>query len=193
MNWLAHLHLSGEEPALRVGGLLADFVRGVDLAQLAPDLRAGVELHRRVDRFTDSHPAFRCTRRRLFAHFGHYAGVVADVAFDHVLARDWSHWSAEPLPAFSERVFAELQARDTDLTPALRKAWPRMRSVDLFVSYRTLSGTARALAGLARRTRRGQALESALPQLRRHAAGIERDFCEFFPEIQEWALRVHGV
>ena len=43
MNFLAHAFLAGDDPALRVGGLIGDFVKGPLPAGLAPDL-AGSEL-----------------------------------------------------------------------------------------------------------------------------------------------------
>jgi len=79
MNYLAHLHLGGQLPAQLLGSLYGDFVKGRLQGQFSPQIEAAIQLHRSIDRFTDSHPLvgealsrFSQTRRR-------YAGIVLDV------------------------------------------------------------------------------------------------------------------
>ena len=59
MNWLAHLRLAPDEPLVRLGNLAGDFVRGVDVSSLHPDVRRGVLQHRAIDRFVDDHSVHR--------------------------------------------------------------------------------------------------------------------------------------
>lgn len=79
MNYLAHLHLGGQRPGQLLGSLYGDFVKGRLQGQFAPEVEAAIQLHRRIDVFTDRHPLvdialgrFSDTRRR-------YAGIVLDV------------------------------------------------------------------------------------------------------------------
>ena len=54
MNYLAHIFLSGSSPKSRIGGFVADAVKGrYDNYPLAMQL--GIWLHRKVDEFTDNH------------------------------------------------------------------------------------------------------------------------------------------
>ena len=53
MNHFAHCVLAQPAEESVVGNLLGDFARGVELAALNPAVRAGLENHRAVDRFTD--------------------------------------------------------------------------------------------------------------------------------------------
>lgn len=57
LNYLAHLYLADRTGTSPAGAILGDHVRG----RLEPDTRTGVRsgivLHRRVDHFTDHHPA----------------------------------------------------------------------------------------------------------------------------------------
>ena len=76
MNYLAHLHLGGQLPGQLLGSLYGDFVKGRLQGQFSPQIEAAIQLHRSIDRFTDSHPLvgealsrFSLTRRR-------YAGIV---------------------------------------------------------------------------------------------------------------------
>jgi len=55
MNYLAHLLLAGENPEHRLGGLMADFVRGriETLSQHYPEgVVQGIIDHRGIDSFT---------------------------------------------------------------------------------------------------------------------------------------------
>ena len=59
MNYFAHLVLAQPTVESTVGNLLGDFARGVDRANLPTSIKAGLDNHRAVDRFTDSHPTIR--------------------------------------------------------------------------------------------------------------------------------------
>ena len=105
MNWLAHLHLARDSDAALLGALLGDFALGTS----GLDCWGAVEhreilVHRRVDRFTDTHPAVEALRARFPDGRRRYAGIVLDLYFDHCLARDWSRWSDTALDAFTARV-----------------------------------------------------------------------------------------
>ena len=90
MNFLAHALLSGEAEADRVGGLMGDFVKGPLPAGLPPDLAAGVALHRAIDSFADRHPAFAASRARVSPGRRRVGGILVDLFYDHLLARDWA-------------------------------------------------------------------------------------------------------
>jgi len=101
MNFLAHAVLAGPDTALRVGGLMGDFIRGPLPGRLPLQIAAGVELHRRIDGFTDAHPAFRRSCARVGPLRRHCAGVMVDMFCDHFLASHWARFSDEPLDAFA--------------------------------------------------------------------------------------------
>ena len=97
MNFLAHLHLADPDPALMLGGVVADFARNPEVAALPADVQAGVRLHRLIDGFTDRHPVVHRSIGRVAGRLGWFAGIVIDIYYDHILARDWATYSAEPL------------------------------------------------------------------------------------------------
>ena len=88
MNFLAHAWLAGESPALVVGGVFGDWVKGPLPGTLPADLARGVALHRAIDAFAETHPAFRASRARVSAARRCYAGVLVDIFWGHLLARD---------------------------------------------------------------------------------------------------------
>lgn len=65
MNFLAHAYLSGDNPALVVGGVVGDWIKGTLPGVLPADLARGVALHRAIDSFAESHLAFRNSRARV--------------------------------------------------------------------------------------------------------------------------------
>ena len=54
MNYLAHFHLAGDDPAMIGGALLGDFVKGSLGGEYHRDLERGIRLHRRIDAFSDT-------------------------------------------------------------------------------------------------------------------------------------------
>lgn len=185
MNFLAHLHVAAGSEQLLAGAVLADFVKGRLPGGLPPALAAGVELHRRVDSFTDRHPLARQSRRRLPAANRRAAGIAVDIVYDHFLARHWRRFADEPLPAFAARCYACLEAHAAavpDALPLIRA----MRAGDWLCGYRELAAAQRALARTARRLRRPDLLAGAPEALAREQAGLETDFLAFYPELQRF-------
>lgn len=189
MNFLAHLYLSAHDEDLLLGQLLGDFLEPGWKQTLSPGIQAGVRLHQKVDFFTDTHPVFGVSRRRLPEPYRRYAGVLVDVFYDHVLARRWDDYSpGEPLDAFIQRSYATLERRRDDLTPRLRRTLPAIIRYDWLGSYRRVDGIARTLRGLSRRLRFPNPLAEAVSVLETDYPGFENDFRQFFPELQAFVL-----
>ena len=119
MNFLAHSALAFGDPALLAGQFAGDFVRGRDLSAFPTRVARGIRLHRRVDAFTDAHPAVVAARRAFEPDLRRHAGIVVDVVFDHLLARAWSAPGGRSLVAHAEWVDAALAAHEHALPPAL--------------------------------------------------------------------------
>ena len=186
MNYLAHAWLARQSDDAILGAILGDFVHGqAALADWPPAVRAEILRHRRIDQFTDTHPAV-VAARGLFdvAGLRRYAGIVLDVQFDHCLARDWNRWSDTPLDAFTARVYRVLREHDARLPARLRAIAPRMAAHDWLGSYRQRDNVDRAVHGIATRlSRHGQRLVECLPLLRANEAAIDAGFESFFPDL----------
>ena len=65
MNFLAHAYLAGDTRALVVGGVVGDWIKGTLPGALPADLARGVALHRAIDSFAETHPAFQASRQRM--------------------------------------------------------------------------------------------------------------------------------
>lgn len=188
MNWLAHLRLAPRAPLLRLGNLCGDFVAGVELAALHPDLRRGIAQHRAVDAFVDAHPIVRRSRARLDAPFRRFAGVLVDVFHDHFLARDWDRLGdGSALATFAATVHGDLRAHLDLLPPRLQRAVAWMESEQWLVGYAGLAGIDAVLRRMAQRLRRETPLGDGAAQLQAHYGALDGDFAAFWPELVAFA------
>ncbi|AZC23085.1 MULTISPECIES: ACP phosphodiesterase [Pseudomonas] len=188
MNYLAHLHLGGQRPGQLLGSLYGDFVKGRLQGEFTPEVEAAIQLHRRIDTYTDSHALvtaalgrFSLTRRR-------YAGIVIDVFFDHCLARDWVQYADHPLQSFTANVYQVLAA-EPQLPGRLAQIAPYMAADDWLGSYRDFQVLEQVLRGIARRLSRPEELTAAMGELERLYQPLSEDFREFYPQLQAFAAQ----
>lgn len=193
MNHLAHLFLAAPGEDSLIGNLAGDFVKGPLHERFPAAIAAGIMQHRRVDAFTDAHPAVAAFRRVLIPDHGHYARVIADVFFDHFLASRFEEFSGETLESFLARTFAALDRREESLPGRLRLVYPHMRDGGWLQSYREIEGIRMALAGISRRLSRAPRLETATHHLVDSRAELERRFDEFFPDVVAYARGMSAV
>jgi len=114
-------------PSWLIGGLLGDFVKGLLPAGLPPALASGVALHRAIDSFADRHPAFIASRRRVSAERRRVSGVLVDLFYDHLLARDWPDYGSGTLESYTARLYASLDDYAGELPAKAREAADLMR------------------------------------------------------------------
>lgn len=206
MNYLSHLFLARPTAAGYVGALLPDMTRGAEVRRILAnrhdypvDLIEGIELHRLVDRLTDVHPGYLSAKRRLFEDQGRYAGIVADVVFDHVLSRQWQKW-AERMPfgrlendstlkLFLQEIEAILsQASTVELMPvSMHVVVERMIQGQWLHQYQTAAGLGHIFWMMSQRFSarfaRKVELWSAVEVVQREAAGFEEDFEPLFDDL----------
>lgn len=194
MNFLAHLHLADPDPGLMLGGIVADFAKPPELAKLPPEVQDGVRLHRMIDAFTDSHAIVRGSVARISARFGWFSGIIMDIYYDHILARDWARYSLERLESFAARSYLMLEQL-LPYAPGDGKdfiCW--MIEDNRLVQYATPQGIADTLARVSNRIakrmpRNAVRLEEAMPLLTENDAQLAGDFHAFYPELMAFAGR----
>ncbi len=192
MNFLAHLHLSDGTPESMVGNVVADFVKGPDVAALPAAVQKGVHLHRAVDSFTDRHPMVQRSIRRLGGKLGWFAGIVIDIYYDHILARNWVRYSTEPLRAFADRCNRVLLDWSAAVPAEAGMFLRRYVAEDRLFIYATPAGIADTLAAVSRRIadrmpKRDVRLHDAMPDLLAADTGLAADFHAFYPELVAFA------
>jgi acyl carrier protein phosphodiesterase len=186
MNFLAHALLAGEAPALIVGGVVGDWIKGLLPAGLPDDLAKGVALHRAIDHFAETHPAFCRSRSRISPARRRYAGVLVDVFYDHLLARDWATIHPQPLHEYCETVYGLIDARLPDLPASAHPALKLMAKEDWLSSYAQIEGIADVLARMSRRARQPNPLAQGELELLADVEGFTGDFYEWLSDTREF-------
>ena len=185
MNFLAHLWLTDRAGLPLAGAILGDVLRGPLPAAMPAPLARSVMLHRHVDANTDRHPRVVAAREQFGPGARRYAGIVLDLAFDHVLAQDWSRYSTQALPAFAQRAGRQV---------ALDGAWFEQGGApvpepepfaELLQSYATAAGLERAIRRVARRLRRPEGLLDAAVGWEQRLAGLREDLPQVLADLEK--------
>ena len=198
MNFLAHIHLSGDDPGWMLGGILGDFARGL----LTPDrfpapIQMGIVLHRKIDGFTDSHPVWLASKSLLSKDQRRFAGIVIDVFYDHFLAKNWRRYSNQPLDRWAENSCLTLQSEIANLVsipsdpsahlPEASEMIDAMAEYDWLTSYRDPGEIPNILARISQRSHRLVTMTDSAEVFDRHYSDFESHFLTFYPEVTDMA------
>lgn len=186
MNYLAHLHLGGQEPEQLLGSLYGDFVKGRLEGRYSPKLLDAIQLHRQIDAFTDSHPVVLRALGRFPAQRRRYAGIIVDVFFDHCLARHWADYSDVPLRQYTAGVYRVLAA-EPELPGRLARMAPYMIADDWLGSYQEFAVLEQVFNGISRRLSKPEGILGAMGEVRALYEPLTEDFREFYPILQSFA------
>lgn len=186
MNYLAHLHLGGQEPQQLLGSLYGDFVKGTFLGDFSAQTEEAIRLHRRIDAFTDSHPLVRRALGRFPVSRRRYAGIALDMFFDHCLARDWERYADVPLDVFSKNVY-QLLEREPALPERLARIAPLIIAEDWLGAYRDFSMIGHGLEVISQRLSQPEGLLGAYEELTVLYEPLSADFLEFYPLLWQYA------
>ncbi len=187
MNFLAHIYLSQDNDLIKIGNFMADGIRGKQFENFNVEIQKGILLHRAIDTFTDAHPIFRKSTKKLHENYHHYAGVIVDVFYDHFLAKNWASYSNENLDLFVKRFYNSLQDNYQMLTPRTQNLMPTMLTENWLVSYQTVEGIKYILSQMDRRTKNESKMRFATQELIIHYSEFESEFTEFFEELKVYS------
>ena len=180
--------LAGDLETDRIGGVLGDFVKGPLPAGLSPELASGVALHRAIDSFAERHPAFASSRQRVGAKRRRVSGVLVDLFYDHLLARDWADYASGALEDYAQEVYVSLSAYHEWLPDSAREMSRLMRQHDWLCAYRDLSAVGLAIDRMSvYRFRRENSLAGGIEEFLADAEGFASDFRCFMPDALAFA------
>ena len=185
MNFLAHIYLSGDNDYIKIGNFMADGIRGKHFEEFPTDIQKGITLHRAIDTFTDAHPVFRQSTKKLHARYHHYAGVIVDVFYDHFLAKNWSVYSNENLEEFIQNFYESLRKNQAVLTEKTIGFMPYMFKQNWLSSYQTIEGINSILTQMDGRTKNKSKMRFATEELQEFYTDFEEEFTTFFNDLQQ--------
>ena len=188
MNYLAHLFLSGSNPAIIVGNFIGDSVRGSQLDHFSEGIQKGIQLHRAIDTFTDQHPLVHEAKSFFVPVFDKYSGVLIDIFFDHVLAKNFSNYSLLSLNDYSQKILRVLSENKKDLPEAALGFYKYMVANDVPQCYANLKGIQMVLGGMTYRIKNRFNLVDAIEIFNANAIYIEELFTTYFPLLQKFSI-----
>jgi len=186
MNFLSHLYLAGNSEGLIIGNFIADAVKGSDFKKYDATIQQGIILHRAIDTFTDTHEIVEQSKQRLREKYKKYASVIIDIYYDHFLAKNWTDYSEQHLPEFTQHIYKIILQNKQVLPPKSAMFSEYMLRYNILENYGKLEGIERVLLGMSRRTTFTSNMEHAIHDLEEHFDAFEKEFKLFFPELKSF-------
>ncbi len=194
MNWLAHLFLSEPKVEDRLGNILADIVKGKDRKKLSPRFNKGIECQLLVDSFTDTHLIVKHSKKIISPEYKRYSGLLVDIFYDHLLARNWSNYSQFSLSQFNQEIYESFLKNLDGVPEKARKIITQTIDEEWLGSYYHISGIEKALIRIKKRLSPKHndlfVIEDFIEQIELQYSQFERDFKIFFPEIIDYLISV---
>jgi acyl carrier protein phosphodiesterase len=184
MNFLAHIYLSGDNNLIKIGNFMADSIHGKRYLEYAGDLQKGILLHRFIDTFTDAHPIYRKSKHRFHEKYGHYAGVIMDIVYDHFLAKNWNLYFNVNLEVYAANFYSLMQMNFDLLTPKTQNLLPYMIEQNWLLQYASLEGLEIILFQMDYRTKHRVNMQEAIVEVKFFYNELESEFKLFFEELQ---------
>lgn len=163
---------------------MADGIRGKQFESYPAEVQKGILLHRAIDTYTDAHPVFRQSTKKLHERYHHYAGVVVDILYDHFLAKNWVQYSNDDLSVFIDSFYLSLENNKPILSQRTLDIMPYMITQNWLLSYKTVDGIASILKQMDSRTKNQSKMRFAVEELTEFYDEFEAEFTSFFEDIQ---------
>ncbi len=168
---------------------MADGIHGKHFETYPEDIQKGIVLHRAIDTFTDAHPIFRQSTKRLHSKYHHYSGIIVDIFYDHFLAKNWKKYSDENLEDYIESFYQALRDNYIHLTSKTQKMMPYLIEQNWLLSYQTIEGIEIILEKMDYRMKRNSIMRLSVTELRENYSEFESEFIAFFQELKEYSNR----
>lgn len=184
MNFLAHIYLSGTSDEIKIGNFIGDFVKSSDMGHFSQGINQGITLHWAIDEFTDHHPVVQKSKDRLRPKYGHYAGVIIDIFYDHFLAKNWKDYHNTPLREYVDSIYLMLNKNIEILPDSVVRMLPYMIKNDWLFNYQFYEGIDKVMHGMANRSNFNSKMEQSVVELKKFNKEFEKEFQEFFVELK---------
>lgn len=188
MNFLAHAHLSFNHPQILVGNMISDFVKGKKQYEYDAAIHKGIQLHRAIDNFTDTHVATQNIKLFFRPQYRLYSGAFTDVVYDHFLANDQSEFSTDDdLKKFTLATYQSLEINVAVLPEVFKKMLPYMIEYNWLYNYKNKWGIEKSFNGLVKRSQYLTESAIAFAIFNTHYDTIKSQYEIFYPDIKKFA------
>ena len=160
-------------------------LRGKQINQYEKGILKGIQLHKEIDKFTDSHIIVKDSIELIKPNQGRWAPIIVDIMYDHFLAKNWMEYSDVPLADYIQE-FYKILRNNFDVLPAnIQKMAPLMMDSNWLLSYANLEGIDRVLGGMNRRTKNKSGMDKAGHELKTYYTLFEADFKVVMKDLQK--------
>lgn len=186
MNWLAHVFLSEQKIDFQIGNFLADPLKGKLWDSASADMQKGVNIHKIIDSYTDSHRVVSTSKSRL-REKGLLKPVIVDLTYDYFLTKNWNMFSSIPIKEFLESFNREAKKRSNNLPTQASELIGNLVDEDRLNRYHDLNQLKKAFERIDTRLSKKLLLrESAVDYfdiVNEKIDDLESDFLIFFPDL----------
>ncbi|MEQ1552875.1 MAG: ACP phosphodiesterase [Ferruginibacter sp.] len=188
MNLLAHAYLSFNNTNVLVGNMISDYVKGKTQYNYPIPIQQGIQLHRAIDEFTDTHAVTIKLKQLFKPTYRLYAGAFVDVVYDYFLANDKNEFANSlVLKEFTQSTYKSLEKNIVHFPEKFAKTFTYMQLQDWLYNYKTTTGMQKSFNGLARRATYITETDTAFQIFLAEMDYIENEYKQFFPELKLFA------
>src|SRR5262249_50885098 len=117
-------------------------------------VQQGIQLHRLIDDFTDSHPSTYEAKQFFRPAYRLYSGAFVDIVYDHFLATDKSIFPNDgELMQFSQHSYSDVESFRSLFPPRFQQFFHYMQTQNWLYHYQFKEGIYNSFAGLVRRAK----------------------------------------
>jgi acyl carrier protein phosphodiesterase len=193
VNFLAHIYLSGDSRELLIGNFIGDYIKGNEYLNYPEAVQEGILLHRKIDSFTDHHPVTFKAKKLVREKYGHYAGIVIDIIYDHFLSANWERYSDMPLRTYVRNRYRMLDSGFSMFPVGVKTWFPYFIKSNWLEAYTSFHGLVMVFKRMSYRTSLPDHSEYAVEQLRDNYDLMEGYFDEFFQDIRAYLGEEYGI
>lgn len=189
MNYLAHAYLSFNQPALLLGNMMSDFVKGKQQFQYPGEIQQGIRLHRAIDDFTDHHVATKDAKEIFKPYYRLYSAAFVDIVYDHFLATSAQEFPDFELQQFCDRTYHLLEFNKVHFHPGFATVFEHMKKQNWLFNYHTFNGVLFSFQGLTRRAIYIDDYQPAFELFQKEYKTFKVCYDYFFPELKNFTLK----
>ncbi|MBL7918344.1 MAG: DUF479 domain-containing protein [Bacteroidia bacterium] len=185
MNYLAHAYFSNNNDYLLVGNFIADHIRGNNLSAYHQEIIKGIELHRKIDSFTDCHAAFKASKRLFYNGFEKHSGILIDIYLDHYLANNFSDFSDIKLNEFAKSTYSVYEMNRSVLPESSNMFLDYVIKNNIYEAYAEIEGIEKVLYHLSHRIKHDTWLNNSIEIFLSNKSELENNFEVIFNDAKK--------
>ncbi len=166
-----------------MGNFLGDLIKNKEYKALPEPIRRGVELHRHIDAFTDSHEVVMSTVDKLESQHHKYSPVVADIYYDYLLFINWETYASESIQDLADWSYEVIRKYKEFIPERHSKKAEMMIKHNWLLGYGDLDILHETFLRVKKRARFNSHFEFATQHLQERLEDFNKDFNLFFPDL----------